>query len=195
MTNHLSGGNAFGANGGFTGAKTNKNRCQGGSMSAQTPITMRPPVAPVPLRQDFLGGLFVVAVSALAFWLARDLPMGTLGGMGPGMMPKALAVLLGTLGLLLFLGSFFHFGERMRRWSVRGPVFVFGAMIAFGLTVRPLGLVVAGPLAMLVAAMASDENRWGETIVSVVATSAFCVGLFKFALGLPIPLAPWLIGY
>jgi hypothetical protein len=25
--------------------------------------------------------------------------------------------------------------------------------------------------------------------------TAFCVGLFKFALGLPIPLAPWLLGY
>jgi hypothetical protein len=23
----------------------------------------------------------------------------------------------------------------------------------------------------------------------------FCIALFKFALGLPIPLAPWLLGY
>ncbi|MDQ2078962.1 tripartite tricarboxylate transporter TctB family protein [Xanthobacteraceae bacterium Astr-EGSB] len=164
-------------------------------MSVQTPITMRPPVAPVPLRQDFLGGLFVTAVAVLAYWLAADLPAGTLGGMGPGMMPKALALLLGALGLTLLFGSLWHFGERIRRWSIRGPVFVFGAMIAFGLTVRPLGLVVAGPLAMMIGALASDEVRWGETIVSVALTSAFCVGLFKLALGLPIPLAPWLIGY
>jgi putative tricarboxylic transport membrane protein len=160
-----------------------------------TPITMRPPLAAIPLRQDFLGGLMVMGVAVTAFWLAYDLPVGTLGGMGPGMMPKSLAVLLGALGLLLFLGSFLHFGERARRWTLRGPVFLFGAMVAFGLTVRPLGLVVAGPLAIMVGAFASDEVRWGETIVSAIVTSAFCVVLFKLALGLPIPLAPWLIGY
>jgi hypothetical protein len=182
------------------GAKTNKKACGGRKVvpshqPVTTPITMRPPLAVIPLRQDFLGGLVVMAVAVTAFWLAYDLPLGTLGGMGPGMMPKALAVLLGSLGLLLFVGSFWHFGERVRRWTLRGPLFVFGAMVAFGLTVRPLGLVVAGPLAMIISAFASDEVKWGESIVSAVVTSAFCVGLFKLALGLPIPLAPWLIGY
>jgi putative tricarboxylic transport membrane protein len=147
------------------------------------------------LRQDFFGGLAVIGVAILAFWLGFDLPSGTLGGMGPGMLPKALAVLLGVLGLVLLVGSFTNIGERMQRWSIRGPIFLFGAMILFGLAVRPLGLVVAGPLAMLVGAFASDEVRWVETIVSAVLTTAFCVGLFKFALGLPIPLAPWLVGY
>lgn len=164
-------------------------------MSIEAPVTRRPPVASVPLRQDFLGGAAVIAVAATAFALAWDLPVGTLGGMGPGMMPKALAVLLGALGLLLFAGSFFHIGERLKRWSLRPPVFLFGGMIVFGLTVRPWGLVAAGPLAILIAALASDEARWVETIVSAIATTAFCVVLFKLALGLPIPLAPWLIGY
>ena len=47
----------------------------------------------------------------------------------------------------------------------------------------------------VIGAFASDEVRWGETIVSASLTTAFCIGLFKFALGLPIPLAPWLLGY
>jgi hypothetical protein len=34
-----------------------------------------------------------------------------------------------------------------------------------------------------------------EAIVLGAVMTAVCVGLFKFALGLPIPLAPWLIGY
>jgi hypothetical protein len=61
--------------------------------------------------------------------------------------------------------------------------------------VRPLGLVVAGPLAIVVSAFASDEVRWSETLLFGALMTAFCVGLFKFVLGLPIPLAPWLIGY
>ena len=164
-------------------------------MTTEAPVTIRPPIASIPLRQDFLGGVLVVAVAVLAFWLGYDLPAGALGAMGPGMMPKALAVLLGLLGLLLVVGSFWHIGERLRRWSLRGPVFVFGSMIVFGLTVRPWGLVAAGPLAIVISALASDEVQWLETVVSALATTAFCVGLFKYALGLPIPLAPWLVGY
>ena len=137
----------------------------------------------------------VIAVALFAFWQAADLPIGTLGGMGPGMLPKSLAVLFGVLGALLVLGSVFEAGPPLEQWSIRGPVFVALAIVAFGLTVRPLGLVVAGPVAIVIAALASEEVRWVETIVVGVLMTAICVGLFKFALGLPIPLAPWLMGY
>ena len=60
---------------------------------------------------------------------------------------------------------------------------------------RPLGLAVAGPLAIVIGACASDDVRWGETILFGALMTAFCIGLFKFALGLPIPLAPWLLDY
>jgi putative tricarboxylic transport membrane protein len=137
----------------------------------------------------------VIAVALFAFWHATDLPIGTLGGMGPGMLPKSLAVLFGLLGALLVLDSFLEPGAALEPWSIRGPVLVALAIVAFGLTVRPLGLVVAGPVAIVIAAFASDEVRWVETILLGVLMTAICVGLFKFALGLPIPLAPWLIGY
>jgi putative tricarboxylic transport membrane protein len=147
------------------------------------------------LRQDFVGGLVVIAVALFAFWQAADLPIGTLGGMGPGMLPKSLAVLFGLLGALLVLDSVLEAGPPLERWSIRGPVFVALAMVAFGLTVRPLGLVVAGPAAIVIAALASNEVRWVETIVVGLLMTIICIGLFKFALGLPIPLAPWLLGY
>ena len=147
------------------------------------------------LRQDFFGGLVIIAVAVFAFWQAAHLPIGTLGGMGPGMLPKSLAVLLGVLGALLVLESILERGRSLERWSIRGPVFVLGAVAAFALSVRPGGLVVAGPLAILIGGLASNEVRWKETIVFGALMTAFCIGLFKFALGLPIPLAPWLLGY
>ena len=145
------------------------------------------------LRQDFLGGLAVIGVAVFAYWMARNLPAGAAGGIGPGSLPKALAALLGGLGVVLLLNSFHS--ESLARWSVRGPLFVLGALVVFGLAVRPLGLAVAGPLAIAAAAFGSSEVRWRETLVYGLAMTAFCVGLFKFALGLPIPLAPWLLGY
>jgi putative tricarboxylic transport membrane protein len=150
---------------------------------------------PLLLRQDFLGGVLVIAVAVFAFWQGADLPVGTFGGMGPGMLPKGLAVLLGLLGALLVLDAVLEGGLPLERWSIRGPLFVLGALVAFGLTIRPLGLVVAGPLAVVISAFASNEVRWGETLVFGALMTAFCIALFKFALGLPIPLAPWLVGY
>ena len=147
------------------------------------------------LRQDVIGGLVIIAVAVFAFWAGADLPLGTFGGMGPGMLPIGLAGLLGLLGVLLIVDAGLEGGSLLERWSIRGPLFVLGAVVAFGMTVRPFGLLVAGPLAVIIAAFASDEVRWGETILFGAVMTAFCIGLFKFALGLPIPLAPWLIGY
>jgi putative tricarboxylic transport membrane protein len=150
---------------------------------------------PLWLRQDFIGGLVVIAVATFAFWQGADLPIGTFGGMGPGMLPRGLAVLLGLLGVLLAAAAVMEGGPALDRWSLRGPVFVLGAVVAFGAAVRPLGLIIAGPLAIVIGAFASEEVRWGETLVLGTVMTAFCIGLFKFALGLPIPLAPWMIGY
>ena len=113
------------------------------------------------LRQDFVGGLVVIAVALFAFWQAADLQIGTLGGIGPGMLPKSLAVLFGLLGALLVVDSFLEAGLPLEPWSFRGPVLVALAIVAFGLTVRPLGLVVAGPLAIVIAAFASGGNDCG----------------------------------
>lgn len=145
--------------------------------------------------QDMAASLFLLGVALLALWLGRDLSSGTLRQMGPGMLPKALAVLLGGLALILLVDSFKEAGEQLTAWSPRAIIFVVGAFCAFGFAVRPLGLAVAGPLAVIIAGFASHETRFTETLIFGLVMTAFCVGLFKFALGLPIPLAPWLIGY
>jgi putative tricarboxylic transport membrane protein len=163
-------------------------------MGARKPGTERIP-AVLLSRQDFVGGLVIIAVAGFAFWLARSLPGGSAGSMGPGTLPRGLAALLGAMGLLLAATAVAGKSPDLGRWSLRGPLFVLAALVAFGLAVRPLGLVVAGPLAIVISAFASDEVRWRETTVFGVAMTAFCIGLFKFALGLPIPLAPWLLGY
>ena len=161
-------------------------------MTAQDP---RPTPVSLFARQDFVAGLVVMAVAGFAFWQGLDLPIGTFGGVGPGMLPRGLAVFLAALGALLAVSAVLEEGQPLEAWSIRGPVLVLGAMVAFGLTVRPLGLIIAGPLAVVIGAFASDEVRWGETLIFGVLMNALCIGLFKFALGLPIPLAPWLIGY
>lgn len=153
-----------------------------------------PPI-PLWLRQDAAAGLVVMAVAAFALWQGADLAAGSMGAIGAGMLPRALSILFGALGLMLFVSAVFHPGSRLERWTLRGPVLIMAAVVAFGLSVRPLGLAVAGPLAITIAAAASPETRWPETLAFSAVITLFCVGLFRFALGLAIPLAPWLLGY
>ncbi|MSO92852.1 MAG: tripartite tricarboxylate transporter TctB family protein [Rhodospirillales bacterium] len=145
--------------------------------------------------QDAAAGVFLVAVAVIALWQGAGLAAGHLNQLGPGMLPRALAVLVGICGLALAVGSFFTAGKGLERWTLRGPVLILGAAVAFGLAVRPLGLAVAGPITMFLGAFASPETRWQESLVFSLVVTAFCVLLFKFMLGLPIPLAPWLLGY
>ncbi|MGE0748874.1 MAG: tripartite tricarboxylate transporter TctB family protein [Rhodospirillales bacterium] len=145
--------------------------------------------------RDLGAGLFLIAVGAFAFWQSSGLDPGTLRQVGPGMMPRALAVLTALCGIGIAAGVLFDRGERMERWFVRGPLFLLGAAVAFGLTVRPLGLVVAGPLAVIIGGFAGRDTRIVETLVFGAVMTVFCVVLFKLLLGLPIPVAPWLIGY
>lgn len=157
--------------------------------------------------QDFAGGVVMFALGLFAFWGASDLNMGSLRALGPGMLPRALAVICMGVGAIMMLLALRGSGPALDRWSVRGIVFVLGAIVLFGLTVRgfplpfglpaipPLGLVISAPLIAFISALGSDETEWGQLLLFTIGMTAFCVALFKFALNLPIPLAPWLLGY
>jgi putative tricarboxylic transport membrane protein len=111
------------------------------------------------------------------------------------MVPLVLSAFIALIGVIL-IGSGIREGQMYReRWSLRGSLFILGAAVVFGLAVRPLGLAVAGPLLVIVGAFASEETRWLEVVLFALGMTVFCVGLFKYLLSLPIPLAPWLIGY
>jgi putative tricarboxylic transport membrane protein len=154
--------------------------------------------------QDLAAGIFMIAVAALALILSRDLSAGTLRQIGPGMLPKSFAVICAALGLLQIVGSLRYKGEPLQGWSWRGIFFVLGGACVFALTIRgfdigpisvpSLGLLVSGPLVMLIAGMAASDVRPVELVIFTVCMCTACILLFKYALNLPIPMAPWLLG-
>lgn len=145
--------------------------------------------------QNLMAGLLLIVIAAIAAWQGASLSIGTLRHIGPGMIPLSLAALLAIVGIALIFQ--WLKGERVGtgRWPLRAPVFILGAAVAFGLAVRPLGLSLAGPALVMVAALASHESRWVEVLIFAAGMTVFCLVLFRFLLGLPIPVAPWLIGY
>lgn len=149
------------------------------------------------IPQDLGAGLFLVAVSLLALWQGADLDAGTVREMGPGMLPRALAVLTGLCGVGVATRPFWS-GEAqhtLTAWSLRGALLIMGAALFFAYAIRPLGFTVAGPGAILLAALGGRATRWVEIIVFAIVMTAFCTLLFRVALGLPIPVAPWLLDY
>ncbi len=155
---------------------------------------------PIRSLQNLAAGLTLVAVAALAFWLIRDLPQGTLRAMGPALLPYWLAVGVGLCGLALIVASFAADGAGLDRWSIRGPVFVILAIVAFAVTIRPfalgafsvpgLGLAVAGPLAILIGGYATPEARLRDLLILALCLTPFCMILFGDLLNLPIPIFP-----
>lgn len=145
--------------------------------------------------RDAIAGTVLLTIAAVAAWQGSGLTAGTPRHIGPGMVPMVLSALIALVGVILIGQGIRDGGAHRDRWPLRGPLFILGSAVVFGLAVRPLGLAVAGPLLVIVGAFASEETRWVELILFAVGMTVFCVGLFKFLLSLPIPLAPWLLGY
>lgn len=155
---------------------------------------------PVRAPQSLAGGLLLIALAALALWLTRDLNQGTLNAMGPAMLPRWLAVAVGLSGLALLAFAFLKEGDRLERWSLRGPVFVIGAILAFAVTIRGyafgslvipgLGMLVAGPLAIILGGFATSEARLRDLVILALSLTPFCMVLFGDLLNLPIPVFP-----
>jgi len=149
------------------------NRAPGGSV-------IRSPI-------DFAGGLFLLAIAAIGYAGAFTLPFGQLSGIGSGLLPKFVALLVATFGVFLLVQSLVISGDRLERWSLRGPIYVLSSVVVFAATVRSLGLVVAGPVCFIVAALADRESRPVEAVISAVVATLVCGFLFKELLSLPIP--------
>jgi hypothetical protein len=139
---------------------------------------------------DVGGGLFLLALAVVGYIGAFSLPFGQLSGIGSGLLPKVVAVLVGAFGLTLLLQGFLSEGDKLERWAIRGPIFVLSGVLVFALTIRPWGLLVAGPLAVIVSAFADRDTQPVEVAVLAVALTMVSGLLFKELLSLPIPFDP-----
>lgn len=162
------------------------------------------------VSRDLGAGACLLGLAAVATWQSAGLELGTLRQMGPGMFPRVLAALVGLCGGALGLRSWLQpepaepaalesqrsaepAAGRGPAW--RAPLCLVLAATFFGLSIRPLGLVVATPLSLLLASLASPQSRPQQSLWFALGMTVFCVLLFRQLLSLPIPLAPWLIGY
>jgi hypothetical protein len=133
------------------------------------------------------GALFIALGLFFGIYALRSLDLGSLVEMGPGLFPLflcGLLVLLGT-GILLQAEAV---QQRLPKINWPALALVTAAPIAFGLTVRRLGLLPALALSVLLAVIAGRRVGWLRGLLTVAGVTVFCVAVFKWGLDVPFDL-------
>jgi hypothetical protein len=140
--------------------------------------------------QDYYGGVALMAIALFALWASSDL-QGMHGfSFGAGTAPRMFGLLLLALGAAVAVIGVMSDGPQLATYHWRGPLFVSLAILAFAVSIRPLGLMVTGLASFLIAALGTHETRWVETLIVGICLTGACALLFPYVLGLPMPLFP-----
>ncbi|MBP2150973.1 tripartite tricarboxylate transporter TctB family protein [Xanthobacter flavus] len=132
---------------------------------------------------DFSGTLVIVALAAAAAGIGAILPEGPFGWPSAGFAFCVLYLAVMVVLVILAAGR----STFLDRSGLRGPVFVVGGILAFALTVRSAGLLVAGPLLAMISGAAASDTRFGELILFAIGMTLVSIGLFRYLLQLPMP--------
>ena len=136
---------------------------------------------------DLWSGLASLALGALALWAGADYAQGTAGRLGPGYVPRLLALLLVGIGVLLIARSTWRAESIEPGFGVRPVVLILGSVLVFAFMFSHFGLIPAILAAVGVANSAVSANSWRSALGVGVALAAFAWLLFVKALGLPLP--------
>ena len=140
--------------------------------------------------KDFWAGIMFLAFAAVAILAARGYSMGAAGRMGPGYFPMALGIVLGGLGLILAVRAFVISGPHIDGIALRPLLTVVLAVVLFGLLIQHLGLVLSLIITVVASAFASRQSRALEVSALALVLAAFSVGIFVYALRLPLTVWP-----
>ena len=142
-------------------------------------------------NKDFLAGLLMVGVGAVAFYMALDYPFGTALRMGPGYFPRVLAGILVAFGLYVGIRGM-RLPERVEGiWGWRPLALITAAFWVYGWLMDRAGFIPSLIVLFAITTLAGHEFRLKEVIVLTIAMIVFAWAVFIHGLGLPYPLFWW----
>ena len=140
-------------------------------------LTDGPPMEDYSFTGTFGGAVLVVALIPIYFFAAQ------ITKMVPSVSHDVVIAAAGTIVVVVLAFLLTHVAPR-------GPLFITAATIIFAIAVRPLGLVIASYISLVISANATKEVRWVETLAWCAVLTAFCSVLFPYGLNLPLQLWP-----
>jgi putative tricarboxylic transport membrane protein len=147
-------------------------------------------------RPDALSGLALLLLAAFAWWMARQLPFGTLHQPGAGFFPKSLAVLAGALAAVLAIRGAAAEAPSVRSlWPERAGlarVLVMLAVLLGYLTVlERLGYLLSTAGLFLVLLRWVGRRSWPMTGAVTLLAAAGSYLLFARWLMVSLPAGLW----
>jgi hypothetical protein len=140
--------------------------------------------------KDFWAGLMFIAFGLFFLFVARNYEMGSATRMGPAYFPTILGGLMALLGGIVLFQSLVVRGEKVPAISFRQIFFVILSLLVFGFLLKPIGMVLALALLVVISAFAGHEFKLKEVLILSVMLIVFSVLAFVKGLGLPFPLWP-----
>jgi len=140
--------------------------------------------------KDFWAGLMFIAVGLFFLIGARNYELGSAARMGPAYFPTMVGGLLALIGVVVFFQSLVVRGGKVAAFPIRLILFMTVALLLFGYLLKPLGLVAALTLLVVVSAFAGHEFKLREVLVLASALIVLSVLVFVKGLGQPFPLWP-----
>lgn len=142
-------------------------------------------------NKDFLAGLMMIVVGAVAFYMALDYPFGSALRMGPGYFPRVLAGIFIAFGLYVGLRGL-RSGEKVGGiWGWKSLAYITVSLVIFGWLMERVGLIPSLVVMFFLAALAGHEFKWKEVIILSTVMILFAYGVFIYGLGLPYRLFWW----
>ncbi len=132
--------------------------------------------------EDFGSAVFFIVFGCAGLWFGREYEIGTASDMGPGYFPRVLSWCLIGFGMVLAVRSMKLDGPRLEPIVWRGVFFTLGSILAYALLIETAGLAPAIFAVTALAAMASHESKWKETLAMALGMAVFCVLIFIYAL-------------
>ena len=144
-------------------------------------------------QRGFWSGLMFIVIGAAFAWGATTYSFGSSARPGPGYFPFGLGILLAVLGAVVLFKALtieVEGGDPVGSFAWKPLLYIVGTVTVFGWTLPHLGMVIALPILVVIAARAGDEFHWGEVLFNAVFLTVFSWLIFIVGLKLTIPLWP-----
>lgn len=140
--------------------------------------------------KDFWAGLMFILFGLFFVIGAGSYQLGSAARMGPAYFPTLIGGLMALVGVIILFRSFVLKGESVAAFPLRLMLLITLSLLLFGYLLKPLGLVLALLLLVVISASAGHEFRLKEVLLLTLALIVLSALVFVKGLGLPFPLWP-----
>lgn len=140
--------------------------------------------------KNFWAGWMFISFGLFFLIGARNYQLGSAARMGPAYFPTVVAGAIIIIGGIVVFQSLIVKGAKVTMIPLSVIFYITLALILFGYLLKPLGLVLALVLLVVISAYAGQEFKFKEVLLLSAVLIVLSALVFVIGLSLPFPLWP-----